>query len=106
MFDLLKTPLAEIEKGASSIVVSGANAAYENAVEITANHGSIVAVGLPHTKLGVDRTSITRSCIRKGITADAVVVVPLWSSKGLTLKREYSVSSYSAAGDTNMPRQL
>lgn len=41
------TPLSECEPAPSTIVVSGALAAYDNAITLTANHGTIITVGLP-----------------------------------------------------------
>lgn len=36
-----------LEQGVSTIVISGANAAYGSALGMTANHGAVLAVGLP-----------------------------------------------------------
>lgn len=45
--NVLKTDVASCEKAPSTIVISGALAAYDNAVSLTENHGTIVTVGLP-----------------------------------------------------------
>lgn len=41
------SPLSECEQASSTIVISGAFAAYDNAITLTANHGTIITVGLP-----------------------------------------------------------
>lgn len=50
-----KSVTASTEKAPSTIVISGANAAYEAAVGLTATHGAVVAVGLPAEDLKVNR---------------------------------------------------
>jgi len=47
--NLTQTDIASCEKAPSTIVISGAIAAYDNAITLTANHGTIVTVGLPPT---------------------------------------------------------
>lgn len=41
------------EKALSTIVISGANAAYAGALDMTANHGAVLAVGLPPQDLSI-----------------------------------------------------
>lgn len=42
------------EKAASTIVISGANAAYAGALRMTSNHGAVLAVGLPPQDLQIN----------------------------------------------------
>jgi D-arabinose 1-dehydrogenase-like Zn-dependent alcohol dehydrogenase len=41
------------EKALSTLVISGANAAYDGALDMTANHGAVLAVGLPPSDLQI-----------------------------------------------------
>lgn len=49
---------AQFEQALTTIVITGANAAYAGALALTANHGAVVAVGLPAQELQIPRASL------------------------------------------------
>ncbi|PGH11600.1 hypothetical protein AJ80_07070 [Polytolypa hystricis UAMH7299] len=61
-----KNPPPDLEKAASTVVISGANAAYQVAADLTANHGAVVAVGIPMTDLQIpgEINILTLICLR------------------------------------------
>ncbi|KAJ5745465.1 alcohol dehydrogenase [Penicillium odoratum] len=68
-FDSLNLP-SNPEKAASTLVISGASAAYNSAVGLTANHGAVVAVGIPPTDIQV-------SASNTGSKADLIALLDL-----------------------------
>lgn len=58
-FDSRSTPTPE--KALSTIVITGADAAYQGAFGMTANHGAVIAVGLPSSDLKINRTFLRSS---------------------------------------------
>jgi threonine dehydrogenase-like Zn-dependent dehydrogenase len=46
--------VASFKKTVCTVVVSGAAAAYDLAFKITATHGKIIAIGVPHNSISVN----------------------------------------------------